>query len=84
MPGSDGKRPQWLALAGLGFELAAAVVGFALLGYWIDRHYETEPWGLLVCIGIGLFGGMYNFIRQSVRASRSSADEEGSDGDKTA
>ena len=37
-----------MRLAGTGVELAAAVGGFALLGYWIDRHYDSSPWGLLI------------------------------------
>ena len=38
--------------AGLGWELAGAVAGFALLGYWIDRHFASAPWGLLICIAL--------------------------------
>jgi F0F1-type ATP synthase assembly protein I len=59
-----------MALAGLGFELLAAIVGFSFVGYWIDRHYETEPWGLIVCALLGIAGGLYNFIRAATRATR--------------
>ena len=41
-------------LAGAGMELAGAVVGLCLLGYWIDRHFESSPWGLLICALIGI------------------------------
>jgi F0F1-type ATP synthase assembly protein I len=58
--------------AGLGWELAGAVAGFALLGYWIDRHFASSPWGLLICIALGLIGGTYNLIRASLAASRQS------------
>lgn len=58
--------------AGLGWELAGAVVGFTLLGYWIDRHFASSPWGLLICIALGLIGGTYNLIRASLAASRQS------------
>jgi len=47
----------------MGFELAAALTGFCLLGYWIDARYDTKPWGLLICACLGLIGGMYNLIR---------------------
>lgn len=59
---------------GIGMELAAAVVGFTLLGYWIDRHFDTGPWGLLICIAIGLVGGTYNLIRSSLAVSRKDAE----------
>ncbi|MCP3958680.1 MAG: AtpZ/AtpI family protein [bacterium] len=52
----------------MGIELAAAVAGFSLLGYWIDRSFDTSPWGLLICAICGLIGGFYNFIRSSLRA----------------
>jgi F0F1-type ATP synthase assembly protein I len=52
----------------MGIEFAAVIAGFGLLGYWIDAHYQTSPWGLLVGVGLGLVGGMYNLIRESLAA----------------
>ena len=70
-PVGTSRRPgprTWPRLAGLGVELAGAVGGFCLLGYWIDRRYDTHPWGLLICAVCGLIGGFYNFIRSSLKA----------------
>ena len=55
-------------------ELAAAVGGFSLLGYWIDRHYDSSPWGLLIGALLGLIGGFYNLIKASLSASREARD----------
>jgi F0F1-type ATP synthase assembly protein I len=55
---------------GIGVELAGAVAGLTLLGYWIDRHYGSHPWGLLIGLALGLVGGMYNLIRESLLASK--------------
>jgi F0F1-type ATP synthase assembly protein I len=63
-------RQPWMRLAGSGVELAAAVGGFALLGYWIDRHYGSSPRGLLIGALLGLVGGFYNLIKASLSASR--------------
>ena len=57
-------------LSGIGFELVAAVAGFALVGYGWDRYFGTAHWGLLIGALLGLVGGMYNLIRQSLLASR--------------
>ncbi len=39
---------QALALVGeLGYLIALPLVAFAILGRWIDRHYQVSPWGLL-------------------------------------
>jgi len=67
------QRESWTKLSGIGIELAAAVAGFTLAGYWWDRHFHTGPWGLLIGLALGLVGGTYNLIRQSLTASREAA-----------
>ncbi len=67
----------------MGTELAGTVLGFSLIGIWIDRHYGSHPWGLLICAMLGLVGGLYKFIRSSLKtvdaeSSRSDADSEDS------
>lgn len=67
------QRENWTKLSGIGIELASAVAGFTLAGYWWDRHFHTRPWGLLIGLALGLVGGTYNLIRQSLIASREAA-----------
>ena len=57
----------WFRLAGLGAELAGAVLGFTLIGLAIDRQFGSQPWGLLIGALLGLVGGLYNFFRTSLR-----------------
>jgi F0F1-type ATP synthase assembly protein I len=64
------QSPPWMRLSGIGVELAAAVAGFTLAGYWWDRHFRSGPWGLLIGIALGLVGGTYNLIRQSLLATK--------------
>lgn len=71
-----------MSMAGMGFELAAAVAGFTFLGIWIDRRYETEPWGLLICAAIGVVGGLYNFVRAARIAARAAADDSTRTGER--
>jgi F0F1-type ATP synthase assembly protein I len=61
--------PNNMRLAGLGMELAGAVVGGCLLGYWVDRRFGTPPWGVVIGASIGVIGGLYNLIRQAVHAT---------------
>jgi F0F1-type ATP synthase assembly protein I len=71
-PRQNGKPKSGLVqLSGIGVELVGAVAGFTLAGYWWDRHYGTGHWGILTGAVLGLVGGMYNLIRQSLNASRS-------------
>jgi len=57
-------------LSGMGVELAAAIAGMGFLGWLLDRWLGSNPWLLIVGLVLGLIGGGYNFIRQSLAASR--------------
>ncbi len=63
-------QPSWIRFSGIGIEFASVVAVFALLGYWIDRHYGCRPWGLVIGAALGLIGGTYNLVRQSLSAFR--------------
>jgi F0F1-type ATP synthase assembly protein I len=65
-----------MGLAGAGFEIAAAVGGFAALGWWYDREQGTSPRGLLIGATLGLVGGLYNLIRSALRAGRAARAED--------
>jgi len=56
---------------GLGTELAASVAGMLLIGYFLDKYFNTSPWLLLVGSAVGLIGGFYNFIKEVQRLSKS-------------
>ena len=73
---ADSRFPGWVRHSGVGLELAGALAGFALIGYWIDRRYETEPWGLVIGVILGLVGGLYNLVRQSLQAVREARIED--------
>lgn len=62
-PTDSARSSGGLRAAGLGFEFASAIAGFALIGFWIDRHYGTYPTALLICLVLGIVGGLYNLIR---------------------
>ncbi len=72
LPMSENKRdrPSWIRFSGIGIEFAAAVAGFAALGYWVDRKWGCTPWGVLIGACLGLIGGTYNLIRKSQAAFR--------------
>jgi F0F1-type ATP synthase assembly protein I len=67
MPGKQTQRGDTARAYGIGFELVCAVAGFVLVGVWIDRHYNSGPWGTLICLVLGLIGGFYNLFRESSR-----------------
>ena len=73
---ADRRFPSWVRHAGVGLELAGATGGLALVGYWIDRRFGTYPWGILAGVVIGLVGGLYNLVRESLDAAREAKTED--------
>ena len=69
---ADQRYPGWVRHSGVGLQLAGATAGLALLGHWIDGRYGTAPWGILVAVVIGIVGGLYNLVRESLAAVRAS------------
>ncbi len=48
---------------GLGLQLAAAVLIFFFIGWWVDGEYGTSPFGVIIGSALGITGGMIKFIR---------------------
>jgi len=73
---AERRFPGWIRQSGVGLELAGATAGLALVGYWIDRRFGTSPWGLLGGVVIGIVGGLYNLVKQSLEAVREAKVED--------
>jgi ATP synthase protein I len=73
---AEKRFPDWVRHSGVGLELAGAVAGLSLIGYWIDRHYGTSPWGLVVGLALGIVGGLYNFVREALQATHEAQQED--------
>jgi len=67
---AERRYPGWVRHSGVGLELAGATAGLALIGYWIDGKFGTSPWGTLIGVVIGIVGGLYNLVRESLAAVR--------------
>ena len=80
---ADRRAPGWIKYSGVGLELAGATAGLALVGYWIDGRFGTSPWGLLSGVVIGIVGGLYNLVRESLEAIREARTEDAKAGETT-
>ncbi len=56
-------KPGDLRVLGLGLELAVAIGGLGLLGFWADGHFGTSPWLSLTGIILGTVGGCWNIYK---------------------
>ena len=55
-----------LRLTGVGFFVAACILGGILAGLWVDNKLDTKPLFILLGLAIGLvvaFYGVYRMIR---------------------
>ena len=51
-------------------------IGFGLIGYWIDTKYDSSPKGVLTGAILGIIGGGYNLIRESLMAAKAAGDAD--------
>ena len=73
---ADRRFPGWVRYSGVGLQLAGVMAGLALIGHWIDGRFGTSPWGILGGVVIGLVGGLYNMVRESLEAVREAKTED--------
>jgi F0F1-type ATP synthase assembly protein I len=48
---------------GLGIQLAATIIIMVFVGIWLDGKFNTSPYLTLVFSFLGIFTGMYHFIK---------------------
>jgi ATP synthase protein I len=65
-------RRAWRELAyysSLGFSVALSIVIGLVAGVYVDRQFDSAPWGLLICLVLGIAAGFRN-IGHAIRKSR--------------
>jgi F0F1-type ATP synthase assembly protein I len=55
---------------GLGLQLAITVTVMVFLGLWLDGFCETEPILTVVFSFLGVFAGLYTFIKSALKADK--------------
>jgi F0F1-type ATP synthase assembly protein I len=68
MPRQD--QSNWARLAGSGMEIAVGLGLGAAIGNWIDRKYQSQPWGVLLGAGLGFAAGLYLLIKAAYGANK--------------
>jgi F0F1-type ATP synthase assembly protein I len=59
----------------MGIQLAAGVIVFFFIGYWLDGKFGTSPWCALGGAALGAAGGLTKFVRDALSLGKK-ADEE--------
>jgi ATP synthase protein I len=54
----------------LGMQLAVTVTAMVFLGIWLDEKFNLEPVLTIVFALLGVFAGMYNFIKTVLKSGK--------------
>jgi F0F1-type ATP synthase assembly protein I len=47
---------------GIGVQFGAVISLFALAGHWLDGRLGSSPWGIILGVGLGFFGGTLSLL----------------------
>lgn len=62
-PSKEGQKNALALALSVGWELASFTLLGVGLGYWLDGHFNSSPWGTLVGALFGIVLGLYRLIR---------------------
>lgn len=69
-----------LSASSVGLELGIAVILGVVGGMWLDSHFGTTPWLMLLFLLFGLVAGFRNVLRAVARAEAAAEVEAKEDG----
>ena len=55
---------------GLGMQLAVTVTVMVFLGIWLDEKFKLSPILTIVFACLGVFAGLYNFIKSVLKSGK--------------
>ncbi len=55
---------------GLGMQLAITVTVMVFLGIWLDEKFDLSPVFTIVFASLGIFAGLYNFIKSVIKSGK--------------
>jgi ATP synthase protein I len=59
-----------LSAASVGMELGLSVAIGLLIGWWLDQHFGTSPWLMLLWLVFGMAAGFRGVLRAVKRADK--------------
>ncbi len=62
-PSKESRNSALAVALSVGWELASFSLLGVGLGYWLDGHFKSSPWGTLVGALFGIVIGLYRLIR---------------------
>jgi F0F1-type ATP synthase assembly protein I len=60
-------QPAFILFARLSAWIVVPVVMAVVIGKWLDRKYESEPWMLLITVGLAFIISMIGIVKNTVK-----------------
>ncbi len=54
---------QYLSIGSIGLHLVSGVIVGVLIGYYLDRYFDTSPWLTIVFFFLGIGAGFRNMYK---------------------
>ena len=70
MSSGGGNDLKWLGLLQVGTVLVGCIALGYFLGAWLDRTWETGPWGVVGGVVLGSLGGFVHLFRTISRTTK--------------
>ena len=70
MPSGNGNDLKWLGLLQVGMALVGCIALGYFLGAWLDRKWESSPWGVVGGVVLGSLGGFVHLFRTISRTTK--------------
>ncbi|MDP4114612.1 MAG: AtpZ/AtpI family protein [Bacteroidota bacterium] len=61
---------------GLGMQLAVTVTVMVFVGVWLDKQTGNKPLFTVVFALLGVFAGLYNFLKSVLSADKKTKDDD--------
>ena len=76
MSANDNRYRKYLRLSTVGLELGLSVIIGLLIGQWLDKKFDTEPWLLLLFLLFGLVAGFRSLFRLLKETSQQDSNDD--------
>lgn len=63
----------------MGIHLVSGVIVGIVMGYYLDKFFDTKPWLTLVFLVFGIIAGYRNMFREMARIQRKEAEADAKD-----
>lgn len=63
----------------MGLHLVSGIIVGMVMGYYLDKYFDTKPWLTLIFLVLGIIAGYRNMFREMARIQKKEAEADAQD-----